>query len=66
MTIVPMTTKSHSYPTRVKVKHNNQTGWVIIDQIQTIDKRRIIKSLGHLLASEIIECKKVIKETFVE
>lgn len=66
ITISLMTTKSHHYPTRVKVKHNNQTGWVIIDQIRTIDKRRIIKSLGHLLPSEIIECKKVIKETYVD
>ena len=66
ITIAPMTTKSHSYPTRVKVNHNNQTGWVIIDQIRTIDKRRIIKTLGHLHPSEIIECKQVIKETFVD
>lgn len=66
ITVAPMTTKSHSYPTRVKVKHNNQTGWVIIDQIRTIDKRRIIKNLGHLHPSEIIECKQVIKETFVD
>ena len=66
ITIAPMTTKSHSYPTRVKVRHNNQTGWVVIDQIRTIDKRRIIKSLGQLNPSEVIECKKVIKETFVD
>lgn len=66
ITIAPITTKSYSYPTRVTVKHKNQTGWVIIDQIRTIDKRRIIKSLGHLLPSEIIECKQVIKETFVD
>lgn len=66
ITIAPMTTKSHSYPTRVKVRHNNQTGWVVIDQIRTIDKRRIVKSLGQLNPLEIIECKKVIKETFVD
>lgn len=66
ITIAPMTTKSHSYPTRVKVKHNNQAGWVIMDQIRTIDKRRIIKSLGKLIAAEIIACKQVLKETFVD
>lgn len=64
--IAPMTTKSHSYPTRVKVKHNNQIGRVVIDRIRTIDKRRIIKTLGHLLPSEIAECKQVIKETLVD
>ncbi|WP_187261158.1 type II toxin-antitoxin system PemK/MazF family toxin [Pontibacter beigongshangensis] len=64
--IAPMTTKSRSYPTRVKVKHNNQTGWVVIDQIRTIGKVRIIKVLGNLSPSEVAACKSVIKETFVD
>lgn len=64
--IAPMTTKSHHYPTRVKVKHNNQTGWIVMDQIQTIDKVRITKALGNLRSTEIAACKAVIKETFVD
>ena len=64
--IAPMTTKSHQYPTRVKVKHNNQQGWIIMDQIRTIDKSRIIKSLGILSSKEIASCKLTIRETFVD
>lgn len=64
--VAPMTTKSHKYPTRVKVKHNNQTGWIILDQIRTIDKQRIVKKLGKLNSLEISECKKAMKETFVD
>ncbi|TXK47139.1 type II toxin-antitoxin system PemK/MazF family toxin [Pontibacter qinzhouensis] len=64
--IAPMTTQSRSYPTRVKVKHNNQLGWVVIDQIRTIDKVRILKTLGNLNTSEVAACKHVIKETFVD
>ena len=64
--IAPMTTKSKSYPTRVKVKHNNQTGWIVIDQIRTIDKSRIVRILGKITAKEIKSCKAVIKETFVD
>ncbi len=64
--IAPMTTKSRAYPTRVKVSHNNQTGWVVIDQIRTIDKTRIVKNLGQLSSSEAATCKRVIKETFVD
>lgn len=64
--IAPMTTKSRSYPTRVKVKHNNQVGWVVIDQIRTIDKVRVVKVLGNLSTSEIAACKSVLKETFVD
>ncbi|GAP43345.1 pemK-like protein [Lentimicrobium saccharophilum] len=61
-----MTSQSRKYPTRVKVKHNDQIGWVVIDQIRTIDKQRIIKILGELADKEIIEVKNTIRETFVE
>jgi mRNA interferase MazF len=64
--IAPMTSTSRKYPTRVKVKHNNQEGWVVIDQIRTIDKIRVVKKFGSLSEKEIRECKRVIRETFVD
>ena len=64
--IAPMTSTSRKYPTRVKVKHNSQEGWVVIDQIRTIDKIRIVKKFGSLTDKEIRECKRVIRETFVD
>lgn len=64
--IAPMTSASRKYPTRVKVNHNNQEGWVVIDQIRTIDKIRVVKKFGSLSEKEIRECKRVIRETFVD
>ena len=64
--IVPMTSASRKYPTRVKVKHNSQEGWIVIDQIRTIDKIRIVRILGSLTENEIHACKRVIRETFVD
>lgn len=64
--IAPMTTKSRKYPTRIKIKHNNQTGWIVIDQIRTIDKGRVVKKLGSLSDKEIRQCKNVIREAFVD
>jgi len=64
--IAPMTSTSRKYPTRVKVKHNSQEGWVVIDQIRTIDKIRIIKNFSSLTDKEIHECKRVIRETFID
>ena len=61
-----MTSSSRKYPTRVKVRHNNQEGWVVIDQIRTIDKIRIVKKFGSLTEKEIRECKQVIRETLVD
>jgi len=64
--IAPMTTTSRKYPTRVKVNHNHKTGWIVVDQIRTIDKQRIVRVLGELSKTEIKELKSVIKETFVD
>ena len=40
--------------------------WVVIEQIRTIDKRRVYKKIGNLMDAEISEVKKVIKETLVD
>jgi len=64
--IAPMTSASRKYPTRVKVKHNSQEGWIVIDQLRAIDKIRIIKKFGSLTEKEIRECKRVIRETFID
>ncbi|MEQ6118262.1 type II toxin-antitoxin system PemK/MazF family toxin [Reichenbachiella sp. MALMAid0571] len=66
ITIAPMTTKSKKYPTRVLVRHNKLDGWIVLDQIRTIDKQRIIRKLGVLKLSESESVKKVIKQTFVD
>jgi mRNA interferase MazF len=64
--IAPMTTQSKPYPTRIKVKHDQKIGWVVIDQIRTIDKQRVIKILDYLTEKEISTIKMIIRETFVE
>lgn len=64
--IAPMTTKSHDYPTRVKVKFQSKNGWIILDQIRTVDKRRLVKKLGRITRSEIEKVKYVIKEMLVD
>jgi len=64
--IAPMTTKSHDYPTRVKVKFQSKNGWIVLDQIRTVDKRRLVKKLGRITRSEIEKVKYVIKEMFVD
>jgi mRNA interferase MazF len=64
--IAPMTTKSRKYPTRIEVKHEEKIGWVVIDQIRTVNKQRIIKVLGRLSKPEIKEVKAVLMETFVD
>jgi mRNA interferase MazF len=66
VTLAPMTSSSRPYPTRVEVNQNGQTGWIVLDQIRTVDKLRIVKKFESLTEREIRQCKRVIKETFVD
>lgn len=44
--VAPMTTKGHTYPTRVQCRFKGKEGWVVLDQIRTIDRSRLVKLLG--------------------
>jgi mRNA interferase MazF len=63
--IAPIASSSKNYPTRVEVKGTTINGWIMIDQIRTIDKKRIIKVFEEISKKEILSVKDVIKETFV-
>lgn len=64
--IAPLTSKSRAYPTRVKISQNGQDGWLVLDQIRTIDKTRIIKKFAGLSTDEIKACKKILQEMLVD
>ena len=64
--IAPMTSSSKPYPTRVEVKYNKTKGWIVLDQIRTIDRQRITKVFENLNEKEISKLKSVIFKTFVE
>ncbi|MEN6507431.1 MAG: type II toxin-antitoxin system PemK/MazF family toxin [Smithella sp.] len=64
--VAPMTTKSHPYPTRIEVNFNNKDGWIVLDQIRTIDKTRLVKKMGKIDRKIIHNVKKVIKEMLVD
>ena len=64
--IAPMTSSSKLYPTRVEIKNNKSKGWVVLDQIRTIDRKRISKKLGRITAKEIATIKIILKETFID
>ena len=64
--IAPMTTKSYNYPTRIALKFQNKNGWIVLDQIRTVDKKRLVKKLGCIDATIIHRVKCVIKEMLVD
>ena len=66
MVVAPMTTKSKKYPSRIEVKHEGRIGWIVLDQVRTIDKLRIVKQIGQLSGPSIKEVKAILKEMFVD
>ena len=64
--VAPMTSNSKPYPTRVEVKHGKTKGWVVLDQIRTIDRKRIVKLFDSLTDKEIYKVKTIIQETYVD
>jgi len=64
--IAPMTSSSKNYPTRLEINHDNKKGWIVLDQIRTVDSERIIKNLGNLTEKEILKVKEILRETFVD
>jgi len=64
--IAPLTSTSKPYPTRVEIKQEKSKGWMVLDQVRSIDRVRVIRKLGALTAMEIQKTKSVIRETYVD
>lgn len=46
--VAPMTTKGRPYPTRVLCRFHGKEGQVVLDQLRTVDKARLVKALGRI------------------
>jgi mRNA interferase MazF len=64
--VAPMTTKGQPYPTRVACQFQGKEGQIVLDQIRTIDKTRLIKLLGQITAEEQKAVLDILAEMFAE
>lgn len=64
--IVPMTTKVRNYPTRIACKFQGKSGQIVLDQIRTVDKGRLIKKLGKIDTSTQDNVLAVLREMFAD
>lgn len=46
--VAPMTTQGRPYPSRVLCQFEGKEGQVVLDQLRTVDKTRLIKFLGRI------------------
>ena len=64
--VAPMTTQGRAYPTRVSCKFQGKNGEIILDQIRTVDKTRLVKKLGTINAATQKAALDVLAEMFAE
>ncbi len=64
--IAPVTSSEKRYPTRILIDQQQVKGMVALDQVRTIDKQRILKTLGRLEWVSIKKVKEIIRETYVD
>jgi mRNA interferase MazF len=64
--IAPMTTKGKAYPTRIICQFQGKDGQIVLDQIRTIDKTRLVKKLGQISQDEQKTVLDTLAEMFAE
>lgn len=62
--VAPMSTGSHPYPFRVPCRFQGRAGHVIVDQIRTVDRDRMLKRLGRLSPIVLSQTLRVLQEMF--
>jgi mRNA interferase MazF len=64
--VAPMTTKGRPYPTRVPCRFQGKEGQIVLDQIRTVDKSRLVQKLGRISKSTQADVLDTISEMFAE
>ena len=62
----PMTTKGREYPTRVSCSFQGKEGQVVLDQIRTVDKARLVQKLGKVGKNTQEEVLSILAEMFAK
>ena len=64
--IAPLTSKLRNYPTRVPCRVEGKQGQIVLDQIRTVDKIRLVKRIYTLNKLTQTKVLNVLKEMFSE
>ena len=64
--IAPMTTGGHPYPFRISCSFNGQDGYIVLDQLRAVDRRRLIRQLGRLTAPTLSKSLDALQRMFAE
>jgi len=62
--VAPLISAGKPYPFRVPCRFENRSGHVVLDQIRTVDRERLLRRLGTLSARELESTLSVLREMF--
>lgn len=62
--VAPVTTGGHRYPFRVRCRLGGKAGHVILDQIRTVDRERLVRRRGQLTAATLQKVLGVLQQMF--
>lgn len=62
--VAPLTTKGKDYPTRVSCSFKGKHGQMVLDQIRTVDKSRLVKKLGVIIQGTQLKVLSILSEIF--
>jgi len=62
--VAPLTTAGKEYPTRIECNFKKKKGRIVLDQIRTIDKTRLIKNIGTLDSENQLKVLAVLQRLF--
>lgn len=64
--VAPMTTAGRAYPWRIRCRFQSRWGYVVLDELRTVDRERLVKRLGVLSASTMADVLGGLQEMFAE
>ena len=64
--VAPMTSRGRDYPSRVACHFQRKQGQVVLDQLRTVDKVRLVKRLGRIGTAVQREVLAILAEMFAE
>lgn len=62
--VAPMTSKGRNYPTRIPCSFQGKSGQIVLDQIRTVDKKRLVKKLGAISKNAQTKTLNLLHEMF--
>lgn len=64
--VAPMTTGTHAYPFRIPCRFQRRDGFVVLDQVRTVDADRLALRLGRISSRALTRILRVLQEMFAE